>query len=519
MQSISLAQLGRLSPDGVQLPPEALFHLPEKVLQFGTGVLLRGLPDYFIDQANRQGIFNGRIVVVKSTDLGDSDAFSRQDNLYTVCIRGIEGEKTIDETVVCASISRVLSAKNQWPEVMACAHNSELRVVVSNTTEAGIQLVQDSIQYNPPVSFPGKLLSFLYERFSAFGGSPKSGLVIVPTELLPDNGRKLEAIVLELAHRHGLEASFLDWLETHNFFCSSLVDRIVPGVPIALAKQEAEEKLGYRDDLLTVAETYGLWAIEGDAHIRSVLSFYQANEGVWIEPSIDLHRELKLRLLNGTHTLSCGLAFLCGFTTVKEAMQDEYASAFISHLILDELAPAIPFALDAEVARRFGHRTLDRFRNPHIDHYWLNITMQYTAKMRLRNIPTLLRYYRDFQAVPHYLSLGMAAYFRFMKTIRKEGEKYWGEVNGQAYLIQDEQAAYYDQKWATMDTESLVRSSLGDGSLWGEDLSLLPGLTEAVAGYLDQILQNGALETLRIFLRHNPSPMQEAVARMDDTPR
>jgi tagaturonate reductase len=250
-----------------------------------------------------------------------------------------------------------------------------------------------------------------------------------------------------------------------------------------------------------------------------VLSFYRANEGIRIEPSIEQHRELKLRLLNGTHTLSCGLACLCGFTTVKEAMQNEHALAFVTHLMLDELAPAIPFAVEAEAARRFGRRTLDRFRNPHIAHYWLNITMQYTAKMRLRNVPTLLRYYRDFQTVPQSISLGLAAYFRFMKTVRKEGEKYWGEVNGQAYLIQDEQAAYYDQKWATMDTAGLVRSSLGDGSLWGEDLSLLPGLTEAVVGYLDQILQNGALETLRIFLQHNPSPMQEAVARMDDAPR
>src|SRR5665647_3936037 len=67
----------------VTVPDESLFALPEKVLQFGTGVLLRGLPDYFIDKANRNGIFNGRIVVVKSTDSGDSAAFDKQDGLYT----------------------------------------------------------------------------------------------------------------------------------------------------------------------------------------------------------------------------------------------------------------------------------------------------------------------------------------------------------------------------------------------------------------------------------------------------
>ena len=94
----------------VIVPDESIFELPEKVLQFGTGVLLRGLPDYFIDKANRQGIFNGRIVVVKSTDSGDASAFEKQDNLYTLCIRGIENGKKVEENIICSAISRVLSA-------------------------------------------------------------------------------------------------------------------------------------------------------------------------------------------------------------------------------------------------------------------------------------------------------------------------------------------------------------------------------------------------------------------------
>jgi len=60
---------------GLDIPAAELFSLPEKVLQFGTGVLLRGLPDYFIDKANKQGIFNGRVVIVKSTSQGGTDAF------------------------------------------------------------------------------------------------------------------------------------------------------------------------------------------------------------------------------------------------------------------------------------------------------------------------------------------------------------------------------------------------------------------------------------------------------------
>jgi len=77
---------------------DALFALPEKVVQFGTGVLLRGLPDYFMDKANKQGVFNGRIVVVKSTDQGGTDAYGEQDGLYTILEKGIENGLPVERT-------------------------------------------------------------------------------------------------------------------------------------------------------------------------------------------------------------------------------------------------------------------------------------------------------------------------------------------------------------------------------------------------------------------------------------
>src|SRR6187549_2306516 len=121
---LSEQNIKKIKPQpGLIIPEAHLFDLPEKVLQFGTGVLLRGLPDYFIDKANRQGIFNGRIVVVKSTTQGDTDAFATQDNLYTVCVRGIEEGKKVEEMIINSSISRVLSAKDDWKTILQCAHH------------------------------------------------------------------------------------------------------------------------------------------------------------------------------------------------------------------------------------------------------------------------------------------------------------------------------------------------------------------------------------------------------------
>ncbi len=379
---------------GLIMPDEKIFSLPEKVLQFGTGVLLRGLPDYFIDKANRQGLFNGRIVVVKSTDSGDSGAFDRQDGLYTLCVRGIEEGKKVEENIICSAISRVLSARDQWQEILQLAHRPEMQIIISNTTEVGIQLVEDDIRRRPPASFPGKLLGFLYERYQAFAGSPESGMVIVPTELIVNNGKKLAAIVKELAQMSQLEAGFIVWLEQHCRFCSSLVDRIVPGKPDAATLQQLAHDLGYTDELLAISEVYRLWAIEGDEKVKSVLSFAPSDAGVIISPDIEIYRELKLRLLNGTHTLSCGLAFLAGFATVKNAMDDAAFSAFVSDLMLQEITPAIPYELPLQEARDFGLSVLDRFRNPHIQHQWISITMQYSSKMKMRVIPVLLEHYR-----------------------------------------------------------------------------------------------------------------------------
>lgn len=494
--NLSRFTLKNINPELVSVPDESIFDLPEKVLQFGTGVLLRGLPDHFIDKANRQGSFNGRIVVVKSTGQGDTAAFERQDGLYTVCMRGIRNGEHVDEKVINASISRVLSATEEWEQVLECAHNQQLQVVVSNTTEVGIQMVQDDVRHHPPKSFPGKLLAFLYERFKAFGGSAHSGLVIIPTELIPDNGRKLEAIVLELAHLNGLEEAFIEWVENCNSFCSSLVDRIVPGRPEPALGAQLEKELGYTDALLTVSEVYSLWAIEGDEKVRAIASFADADPGVIIEPDIDRYRELKLRLLNGTHTLSCGVAFLAGCETVKQAMDDDTVASFITELMMQELAPAIPYAVSADEAHAFGAMVLDRFRNPHIRHAWINITMQYSSKMKMRCMPLLLEHYRRQASVPELLAFGFAAYLYFMKAVTRRDGKYYGDLDGQSYLVQDDQAEVFYKRWLGLSIPALVKEVLNDTAFWEADLHALPGFEKAVVEYLNRFCENGVRETL-----------------------
>jgi tagaturonate reductase len=476
------------------LPQQHVFELPEKVLQFGTGVLLRGLPDFQINQANNQGLFNGRIVVIKSTAIGMTDSFNEQDGLYTVCIRGIENGEKITQNHVVASVSRVLSATNEWTEILQCAANPDMQVILSNTTEVGITLIKDNVHASPPQSFPGKLLAFLYQRFKIFNGDVEKGMVIIPTELIPANADKLLSIVLELAHQNGFEIAFIDWLENANYFCNSLVDRIVPGKFSETEQAKLEEELGYQDSLTIMSENYALWAIQStNEKVKEMLSFATTNNGIIIAGNISKFRELKLRLLNGSHTFSCGLAFLAGFDTVKAAMADENFALYITGLMKDAIIPSIVGeSISTKEAHEFANKVLDRYRNPFIEHHWINICVQYSSKMFMRNILLLNSHVQRFGHASPLMSLGMAAHILFMRCHLEATGKYYGILNEIKYPVTDENAEKYIKAWNENGLNQTVASLLGDEDLWQENLNLLTGFTDEVIFWLQLILDQGA---------------------------
>ncbi|MDF5690065.1 tagaturonate reductase [Aquirufa sp. WAEICH-18A] len=465
----------------LQYPSPEVFTYPEKILQFGTGVLLRGLCDYFVDKANRKGVFKGRVVLVKSTAKGGADAFEAQDGLYTHCIKGIDEGKEVEEYLINSSISRTLTASKEWDSILACASSPDMQIIISNTTEVGIQYVaNDAISGGCPASFPAKLVAFLHARWQHFSGSKESGMVIIPTELIINNGDVLKDIVLKLAHDHQLPADFIQWLHTANHFCNSLVDRIVPGAPDAATKAAICEQLGYEDSLVIISEVYRLWAIQGSSEVKKILSFASVDSGVVIAEDIEIYRELKLRLLNGTHTLMCGMSYLLGFRLVKDVMSNSYLSKLVMNLMLTELAHSIPYKMDFKIADRFGRSVLDRFKNPFINHKLIDITVQYTTKMRMRNIPLLVNYYQIFGKAPELFAMGFAAYLQFMHAVKVEDGKYFGECNGEFYPIQCDYASYFYEAWKDLNLTKL----LADEKLWGHDLSALPGFEDAVKKYL-----------------------------------
>lgn len=406
-----------------QKNPDLIFPSTEKVIQFGTGVLLRGLPDYFIHRANQQNLFNGSVVVIKSTNSGGVNEFTQQDALFTHYVRGIYNGQNIDESFINTSISRVLEAASDWRQILELSKSLDIEIVISNTTEAGMVLDEnDVISQSVPNSFPGKLLALLFERWHHFNGDKNKGWVILPTELIPDNGILLKSLVNQLATINALPNAFIEWMNEANDFCNTLVDRIVPGKVSDTEIQLLETQLGYRDNLLITSEPFALWAIESNNKLTiEKLSFANIDDRIAIAPSIVKFRELKLRLLNGTHTFTCAMAILAGFETVIEAMNDTSFKKCIQSLIHEELSPCVVSAvISSEEAAQFSNKVLERFANPYIQHKWISIALNFEEKMHMRNSYLMETFINKHGQSPKYMSMGFAAFCVYMEQAHQK---------------------------------------------------------------------------------------------------
>ena len=281
---------------------------PERVIQFGEGGFLRGFVDWMIQKLNDAGEFNGNIVVVQPIEQGMCDMLTAQNCGYTHFIRGVEG---VEKTIV-NSISRCVKPYEDYDAFLALAHNPDFRFIVSNTTEAGITYVEgDKLTDRPAKSYPAKLTALLYERFKAGLG----GFIILPCELIDQNGVKLREIVLRYANEWELGADFINWVETENHFCFTLVDRINTGYP-----KGEDMNLGYEDNLVNTSEYFHLWVIQGDAKLAEEIPFHKIGLNVIWTDNLEMYRTRKVRILNGAHTSTVAYAMLSGFDTVKSCI-------------------------------------------------------------------------------------------------------------------------------------------------------------------------------------------------------
>ena len=153
----------------------------EKVIQFGEGNFLRAFIDWIIWKTNQKTDFNASVVVVQPIDKGKVELLNEQDGLYHLNLQGIDEGQTVDSIEMIDVISRGINPYVDFQAYLKLAEQPEIRFVISNTTEAGIEFNPDCMLDDAPArSYPGKLTQLLYHRFRHFAGDKAKGLIIFP---------------------------------------------------------------------------------------------------------------------------------------------------------------------------------------------------------------------------------------------------------------------------------------------------------------------------------------------------
>ncbi len=460
---------------------------PIRVLQYGEGNFLRAFVDYMIDILNEKELFDGDVAIVKPIAYGSLDSFRNQDNLYTVCLRGKAGGQVIQENRIVGSIGKAVDAYDEYDSYMALAKEEALAFIVSNTTEAGIVFdAEDVLDACPPRTYPGKLTQFLFRRFEHFHGAKEKGLILLPVELIENNGGKLKECVLRLMEAWHLPEAFKAWVEENCVFCSTLVDRIVTGYPKDTIEDYWKE-LGYEDRLLAVCEPFALWVIESPKDISGCLPLDKAGLPVVFTKDQRPFRERKVRLLNGAHTSTVLNAYLMGMDIVGECMFDPDIRRFMEEAVFSEIAPTVP--LPEEDVKAFADSVFERFENPFIRHALLSIALNSVSKWKSRILPSLLDSLNHTGKLPRCLTFSFAALLAFYTCQRQADGSYAGlRPGGGTYpVLDDQQVLEFFALSSGKPLEEYVQLAASNIAFWGRDLSLVPGFVQAVEHYLDAI--------------------------------
>ncbi|MFR5795139.1 MAG: tagaturonate reductase [Christensenellales bacterium] len=411
----------------------------------------------------RKGRHGCGMVIVQPIERGMVSMLNEQDGLYTLILRGqVDGKPSKDGRII-QSIKRGLSPYEDFEGYLALAHNPDMRIIISNTTEAGIVYTgKDSFDDKPQASYPGKLTRLLYERFTAFGGKKGTGFILLPCELIDYNGRNLEECCMKTAEQWGLSEEFKTWLKTENVFCSTLVDRIVTGYPRGEA--ESLRKFGYRDNMLDTAEPFGLWVIEGPAWIENELPFKKAGCNVVFTQDVSPYKLRKVRMLNGAHTSMVLGAYLAGHEIVGDCMADDTMRSYMSQALFNEIMPTLDLPKDDLEA--FASAIFERFSNPFNRHLLLSIALNSQSKFRARVLPTIKEYVKRKHALPKILTFSMAAFIAFYCGKKEDGSFVGVRAAGNEYPIADDRSCRFLRGHDRQAVREIARAVLTSVVFW-----------------------------------------------------
>ena len=395
-----------------------------KVVQFGEGNFLRTFVDLYFDTLNKEG-GEYKVNIVKPITFGSLENFVKQNNKYHIVLRGMKGDKAVEDVYKVDVLDKVISPFEDLEGYYALALDPDLKLVVSNTTEAGICFNEsDDVNGFENITFPAKLTKFLYERYK----SGLDGVYMMPVELIDNNADELYKCVDKYIALWNLPAEFKKWNDEQNFYCNTLVDRIVSGYPRTPdLKQHLFDLIGEEDNLVSIGEPFGLWAVEDKGDIAKYVKAGVHNIEVVLTKNIKYYKKRKVRVLNGSHTNLIPAGLWHGKETVYDCMTDEKLVKFLEDTLTYEIVPFV--SDDVKATTVFAESIKERFLNPYLNHLLTSIALNSISKWKARNLCSFADYYAKFGKIPANMVKGFSYLMAIYQKIEKADDgKFYVEL-------------------------------------------------------------------------------------------
>ncbi|AMG91150.1 mannitol dehydrogenase family protein [Citrobacter amalonaticus] len=469
-------------PDGVQTPRYDRQQLKTRMVHFGFGAFHRAHQALLTDRVlNAQGGDWG----ICEISLFSGDTLMRQlreqDHLYSVLEKGADG----NQAIIVGAVNECLNAKlDSLVAIIEKFCEPQVAIVSLTITEKGYcidpatgaldltnpRIIHDLQSPDEPHSAPGILVEALSRR-QARGLAP---FTVLSCDNIPDNGHVVKNAVLGMAEKRS--PALADWIREHVSFPATMVDRIVPAATEdSLA--EITRELGVTDPCAISCEPFIQWVVED--HFVAGRPAWEA-AGVQMVSDVRPWEEMKLRMLNGSHSFLAYLGYLSGFQHINECMQDSAFREAAYRLMMDEQAPTLTIT-DVDLTG-YAQSLIERFANPALKHKTWQIAMDGSQKLPQRMLAGIRLHLARESAWP-LLALGVAGWMRYVSGV---------DDAGVTIDVRDPLNDKIRAIVATHHEDQRVSALLSLSEIFGNDLPHNPVFVQAIEAAWQRIAQHGA---------------------------
>jgi len=475
-------------PASVQQPKYDRRLLKSRIVHIGFGAFHRAHQALMTDRVLNQhggdwGICEvslfGRDTLIK--------ALRQQDHLFTVLEKGAEGNQAIIMGAVNESLHGRVEGIDAVVEKLA---EPQVAIVSLTITEKGYciepgsgkldlnnpQIQQDLTGEQAPSTAPGLLVEALRLRHQR--GLP--GFSVLSCDNIPENGHVVKNAVLGLAQARSAELA--QWIENHVTFPSTMVDRIVPAATDHALEEITDALGGIADPCGIACEPFIQWVVEDN---------FVAGRPAWEDVGAQLvadvlpFEQMKLRMLNGSHSFLAYLGYLAGYHYINECMEDPHYKQAAHRLMLQEQAPTL--SVEGIDLAAYADSLITRYSNPSLKHRTWQIAMDGTMKLPQRMLDSV-RWHLQHGGEFSVLALGVAGWMRYVGGIDDAGE---------AIEIKDPMAEKLAQIVAsTADGQQRVNALLALTSVFGDVLPKNAVAVEAIQKAYASLQEYGAKQSV-----------------------